>query len=182
MSGSASPPQPLIDAHAFLKSYDSAILSSTHQKDAVSFLTSTPSYTRSSLRRHIQQISTSSTRTQLGICSPSAPSAISALKAWAKALDLPKGLLHGLDVNGEPVDVNGWSGAYAKYSSGGAQTFEELRRMGLGFGGLWRPGDAVLEEYDGGYRGVYLSVQTEVGWGQFGVLPLDLWSDDNAGG
>lgn len=103
---------------------------------------------------------------------------MAALKSWTAALSLPKGLLHGLDVNGDPVDVGSWSGAYAKYSSGGATTFEELRRMGLGFGGLWRPGDAVLEDYGGDYRGVYLSVETEVGWGQFGVLPLDLWSDD----
>jgi len=88
----------------------------------------------------------------LGICSSSATDAVQALKTWVPALGLPKGLLLGLDVGGVPVDTALWNGAYVKYSTGGSSTFEQVRKSGVGFESLWKPGDAFVEDYDGKYR------------------------------
>ena len=62
-----------------------------------------------------------------------------------------------MDKDGVPLDLNG--GVYIKYNSGGVFTFADIRKSGLGFDSLWKPGDAMLEEYDGDYRGVYFQVQ-----------------------
>ena len=96
-------------------------------------------------------------RCMLGICAPSAPEGIAALKSWVTSLDLPRGLLHGMDKDGVPVELDG--GVYVKYNSGGVYTFADIRKSQMGFDALWKPGDAMLEEYDGKYQGVYFQVE-----------------------
>ena len=56
-----------------------------------------------------------------------------------------------MDKDGVPIDLSG--GVYIKYNSGGVYTFSDIRKSGLGFDALWKPGDALLEPYDGTYRG-----------------------------
>lgn len=98
-------------------------------------------------------------RVMLGICAASAAQGIATLKSWVTALSLPRGLLHGMDKDGVPIDLDG--AVYIKYNSGGVYTFADIRKSGLGFDALWKPGDALLEPYDGKYRGVYFQVELE---------------------
>jgi Domain of unknown function (DUF1824) len=112
-------------------------------------------------------------QTLLGICASSASEGINALKEWVTTLQLPRGLLHGMDQDGVPLTFDG--GVYIKYNSGGVFTFADLRRSGRGLDALWKPGDAMLEEYDGVYRGVYFQVQLKDGEFRQFLLPLDLW-------
>ena len=75
-----------------------------------------------------------------------------------------------------PIPAEDFGSVYVKYSTGGAMTFGEMRKSGRGFDALWRPGDALLETYDGDFRGVYLNVELEDGeFRQFGLLPTDLF-------
>ncbi|EED87341.1 predicted protein [Thalassiosira pseudonana CCMP1335] len=118
-------------------------------------------------------------RIMLGFCSANAPEALSGLKSWVTSLALPRGMLHGMDVDGVPIPVEDLGAVYVKYSTGGAMTFGEMRRSGRGFDALWRPGDALLEMYDGDFRGVYLNVELGDGeFRQFGVLPTDLFMEE----
>jgi len=112
-------------------------------------------------------------RVMLGICASNTAEGIQTLKEWVAELQLPKGLLHGMDIDGVPVEIQG--AVYIKYSTGGAMTFSEMRRSKRGFDALWKPGDANMEPYDGDYRGVYFSVelQDEV-FRNYGVLPSNL--------
>ncbi|KAL3911372.1 MAG: hypothetical protein SGARI_001679, partial [Bacillariaceae sp.] len=96
-------------------------------------------------------------RCMLGICAENVEQGIATLKSWVSALELPRGLLHGMDKDGVPLEING--GVYIKYNSGGVYTFGDIRKSGMGFDALWKPGDALLEEYDGAYRGVYFQVE-----------------------
>ena len=115
----------------------------------------------------------------LGFCASNAPEALSGLKSWVTNLDLPRGMLHGMDVDGVPIPVEELGAVYVKYSTGGAMTFTEMRKSGRGFDALWRPGDALLETYDGDFRGVYLNVELGDGvFRQFGVLPTDLFMEE----
>jgi len=58
-------------------------------------------------------------------------------------------------------------------------TFKELRERGIGFDSLWKPGDAVIEKYDGDFRGVYVNVELDDGvFRNFGVFPTDLWFEE----
>ena len=41
----------------------------------------------------------------LGICGSSVKECIGCLKSWVTNLDLPRGLLHGADVAGVPIDT-----------------------------------------------------------------------------
>ena len=66
----------------------------------------------------------------LGICAASAEEGIATLKAWVTGLDLPRGLLHGMDKDGIPLDING--AVYIKYNTGGVYTFSDIRKSGLG--------------------------------------------------
>ena len=117
-------------------------------------------------------------RVMLGICAENVNEALAGLKLWVGSLELPRGLLHGMDVDGVPVALEG--AVYVKYSTGGAMTFSEMRRTGRGFDALWKPGDAVLETYDGDYRGIYFNLELKDGvFRQFGVLPTDLFIDDD---
>ena len=78
-----------------------------------------------------------------------------------------------------PVPVEDFGSVYVKYSTGGAMTYAEMRRSGRGFDALWRPGDALLETYDGEYRGVYLNVELNDGaFRQYGLLPTDLFNEE----
>ena len=118
-------------------------------------------------------------RIMLGFCASNAPEALAGLKSWVSNLDLPRGMLHGMDVDGVPIPVEELGSVYVKYSTGGAMTFSEMRKSGRGFDALWRPGDALLETYDGDFRGVYLNVELSDGvFRQFGVLPTDLFMEE----
>lgn len=110
-------------------------------------------------------------RCMLGICGKSPEEAIAALKAWVTALELPRGLLHGMDKDGVPLQLEG--GVYIKYNSGGVTTFSDIKKSGLGFDALWKPGDALLEPYDGDYHGVYFQVELEDGEFRQYFVPLD---------
>jgi hypothetical protein len=78
-----------------------------------------------------------------------------------------------------PIPVEDFGSVYVKYSTGGAMTYTEMRRSGRGFDALWRPGDALLEAYDGEYRGVYLNVELNDGvFRQYGLLPTDLFYEE----
>lgn len=110
-------------------------------------------------------------RCMLGICAPSTEEAVGTLKAWVTSLELPRGLLHGMDKDGVPIEMEG--GAYIKYNTGGSATFADIRRAGIGFDALWKPGDALVEPYDGSYRGVYFQVELDDGEFRQYLVPLD---------
>ena len=95
-----------------------------------------------------------SSRVMMGICAPDADEGLVALKAWTADLDLPKGKLHGLDVDG--VRQEPPSGpVFIKYNSDS--------------------GDAFLSGYGGDYRGVLFTPELGDGaFRQYGYLPLDL--------
>ena len=61
----------------------------------------------------------------LGICAPSASAGIQTLKAWVTDLGLPRGKLHGLDVDG--VEQPPPTGAvFVKYNSGTASGLSQI--------------------------------------------------------
>jgi len=116
-------------------------------------------------------------RTMLGICAASIQDAIGALKGYVPNLNIPRGLLHGMDVDGQPIEIKG--SVYIKYSTGGVMTFSQMRKTGMGLDALWKPGDAIVEMYDGDFEGVYVQMELSDGdFRQFGVLPLDLFDGD----
>mmetsp|Transcript_18639 Transcript_18639/g.46139 ORF Transcript_18639/g.46139 Transcript_18639/m.46139 type:complete len:146 (+) Transcript_18639:364-801(+) len=106
-----------------------------------------------------------------GICASSMPDAVGALKSFVTTLDLPRGLLHGADKDGVPIEIE--DGVYIKYNSGGVYSFADIRKSGMGFDALWKPGDAMLEHYDGDYRGVYFQVELSDGEFRQYLVPLD---------
>lgn len=110
-------------------------------------------------------------RCMLGICASSAAEGLATLKSWVNALQLPRGLLHGMDKDGVPLELEG--GVYIKYNSGGVYTFADIRKSQMGFDALWKPGDALLEPYDGTYRGVYFQVELVDGEFRQYLVPLD---------
>ena len=114
-------------------------------------------------------------RLMLGICASSAAQGIAALKSWVSSLDLPRGLLHGMDDGGVPLDIVG--GVFIKYNTGGVYTFADIRKSGIGFDAIWKPGDAMLENYDGNYRGVYFQVELDDGALRQYLCPLDLFGE-----
>jgi len=50
-----------------------------------------------------QSLAANSPQTMMGILAPNANQGIAALKAWTSELDLPRGKLFGMDIDGEPV-------------------------------------------------------------------------------
>lgn len=112
-------------------------------------------------------------RCMLGICASSTQEGIATLKSWVTNLELPRGLLHGMDKDGVPLELN--CGVYIKYNSGGVYTFADIRKSQMGFNALWKPGDAMLEEYDGTYRGVYFQVELTDGEFRQYLVPLDIF-------
>ena len=104
-------------------------------------------------------------RVMLGICAQDAGEGVAALKSWVTSLNLPRGVLHGMDKDGEPLDMSTFGSVYIKYNS-----LATAKDAG---------GTAVLSGYAGDFRGVYLNVDLNDGvFRQFAVLPLDLF--DNA--
>lgn len=81
-----------------------------------------------------------------------------------------------MDVQGVPIDPADLGPVYVKYNTGGALTFTDMRKSGMGFDAIWKPGDAMLESYEGDFRGVHFNVELD-DWvfRQFGVLPLDIF-------
>jgi hypothetical protein len=114
-------------------------------------------------------------RCMLGICAVSAEEGIQTLKSWVTTLQLPRGLLHGMDQDGVPMQLDG--AVYIKYNTGGCLTFADIRHSGMGFDALWKPGDALLEPYDGSFRGCYFQVELSDGVFRQYLLPLDLFLD-----
>ena len=118
-------------------------------------------------------------RIMLGICAENVDEALIGLKTWVPCLNLPRGLLHGMDVDGTPIPPEELGSVYVKYNTGGCMTFTDMRKTGMGFDALWRPGDAALEPYDGDFRGVYFNVELQDGeFRQFGVFPTDLFLEE----
>mmetsp|Transcript_20408 Transcript_20408/g.49074 ORF Transcript_20408/g.49074 Transcript_20408/m.49074 type:complete len:266 (-) Transcript_20408:1319-2116(-) len=188
----------IIDATSTLQSYDQSqqkfIQTDGNQGmggglSALHHILSLDGTTRSSLQNaartlvnqaHAERaIDSGKGRIMLGFCASNAPEALSGLKSWVNSLELPRGMLHGMDVDGVPIPVEDLGSVYVKYSTGGAMTFGEMRKSGRGFDALWRPGDALLETYDGDFRGVYVNVELGDGvFRQFGVLPTDLFMEE----
>jgi Domain of unknown function (DUF1824) len=112
-------------------------------------------------------------RCMLGICADDAKQGVAALKSWVTSLQLPRGLLHGMDKDGVPVEIE--AAVYIKYNTGGVLTFADIRKTGMGFDALWRPGDALLEPYDGRFRGVYFQVELKDNEFRQYLVPLDLF-------
>jgi len=112
-------------------------------------------------------------RCMLGICASSMQDGVDALKSFVTTLELPRGLLHGADKDGVPLEIE--DGVYIKYNSGGVYSFADIRKSGLGFDALWKPGDAMLESYDGDYRGVYFQVELSDGEFRQYLIPLDIF-------
>jgi hypothetical protein len=149
--------------------------------------TTTRKLLRESIHTLIQQahnerdLDSSYGRIMLGICASNAPEGLCGLKSWVSNCLLPRGMLHGMDVDGIPIpNIEECGAVYIKYSTGGAMTYSDIRRSRRGFDALWKPGDAVLEMYDGDFRGVYLNVELRDGvFRQFGLLPTDLFMIDD---
>merc|ERR1719221_997166 len=78
------------------------------------------------------------------------------------ALDLPRGVLHGMDRDGVPMDMSTFGSVYIKYNS--KSTSQDA------------PGSAVLSGYAGDFRGVYFNPDLMDGeFRQYAVLPLDVF-------
>jgi len=121
--------------------------------------------------REERKADASTGRCMLGICASSVEEGIATLKSWVSGLELPRGLLHGADKDGVPLEIPG--AVYIKYNSGGVYTFADIRKSQMGFDALWKPGDAMLEEYDGTVRGIYFQVELIDGEFRQYLLPLD---------
>lgn len=109
----------------------------------------------------------------LGICASSVQEGIATLKSWVANLNLPRGLLHGMDIDGVPLTIDG--AVYIKYNSGGVYTFADIRKSQKGFDALWKPGDAMLELYEGKYRGVYYQVELKDATFRQFLVPCDIF-------
>jgi len=98
----------------------------------------------------------------LGFCAPNLQAGLDALKGYVGQNALPRGLLHGMDIDGVPVEISG--AVYIRYCSGRGQ---------------WHPGDAKVDNYDGEYEGVYVNVDFgKNDKRQWGVMPLDLFVEE----
>lgn len=191
-------PDAVFDATTLLSNFDAAqrsFIEADGSKgmgggtSALSYLRSLTPKDRSSMRDAVstlvqkaaseRSVDSSKGRVMMGFCAENAPEALGGLRCWVTALGLPRGMLHGMDVDGVPIAPEELGSVYVKFSTGGAMTFSEMRKSGLGFDSLWRPGDALLEPYDGDFRGVYLNVELSDGvFRQFGVLPTDLFMEE----
>ena len=106
-------------------------------------------------------------RVMLGICAEDASEGVAALKQWVTALELPRGVLHGMDKDGVPLDMSTFGHVYIKYNS------LPTERDGAG--------TANLAGYGGDFRGVYLNVDLQDGqFRQYAVLPLNLFGSEEA--
>jgi hypothetical protein len=57
------------------------------------------------------------------------------LPSWVtNNLVLPRGMLHGMDIDGDPIPIEEIGSVYVKHSTGGAMTYySEILRTGRGF-------------------------------------------------
>jgi hypothetical protein len=113
-----------------------------------------PQCTHPPMRQSVRALAASSSRVMLGICAPDAAGGLAALKAWVTDLGLPRGKLHGMDIDGvEQPPPEG--PVFLKYNSDS--------------------GDAFLSGYDGEFRGVLFTPELGDGsFRQYGYLPLEL--------
>ena len=113
-----------------------------------------PRCTHPPLRQSARALAAASSRVMLGICAPDAAAGLAALKAWVTDLGLPRGKLHGLDIDGvEQPPPEG--PVFLKYNSDS--------------------GDAFLSGYGGEFRGVLFTPELGDGaFRQYGYLPLAL--------
>jgi Domain of unknown function (DUF1824) len=149
--------------------------SSASAADASSLLSVLPAAVRllNGAARAERDADSTKGRCMLGICADDAGQGVAALKSWVTSLQLPRGLLHGMDKDGVPIEIE--SAVYIKYNTGGVLTFADIRKTGMGFDALWRPGDALLEPYDGTFRGVYFQVELSDDEFRQYLVPLDLF-------
>ena len=157
--------------------YSTDSASNTSSFDASSFLPLLPDAVLllSTIASRERSLDSTKGRCLLGICASSAEEGIATLKSWVTALELPRGLIHGMDKDGEPVPMDG--GVYLKYNTGGSLSFSDIRKSGLGFDALWRPGDVLVESYDGAYRGVYFQVELEDDVFRQFLVPLGIFNE-----
>ena len=66
-------------------------------------------------RDAVRTLVAASREVRLGIAAPQQSAAVKALKEWVQALELTKGLLHGADVDGKPLEIMG--NVFIKYAS-----------------------------------------------------------------
>lgn len=57
------------------------------------------------LRRAVISAAAHSHTVMLGICAPSQDKGMASLRLWTDALGLPRGKLHGADVDGVPIEM-----------------------------------------------------------------------------
>ena len=113
-----------------------------------------PSCAYPPLRAATRALAAASSRVMMGICAPDAASGLAALRAWVADLGLPRGKLHGMDVDGVPAEPPEGP-VFLKYNSDS--------------------GDAFLSGYGGEYRGVLFTPELGDGaFRQYGYLPLEL--------
>ena len=138
---------------------DGALAGNTWAKDS-----DRPSLS-ASIRALVAAANATGGRVMLGICSDDASSGLAILKAWTRRLDLPRGLLHGMDDGGVPLDMRDFGAVYIKYNSHPVDGVER--------------GTAMISSYGGDFRGVYFSPELEQGgFHQYAVLPSDLFNVD----
>eukprot|EP00976_Prorocentrum_cordatum_P093423 1189354-Prorocentrum_minimum.AAC.7 len=112
-----------------------------------------PGCTNPPLKAATLALAANASHVMAGVCASDQQSGLRALKSWTAALGLPKGRLHGMDLNGKPITIPG--AVYIKYNSAS--------------------GDAVISGYAGEYRGVLFTPQLPDGeFRQYGYLPLGL--------
>jgi len=110
-----------------------------------------PGCTNPPLKAATISLAANASHVMAGFCASDQQSGLRALKSWTAALGLPKGSLHGMDLNGKPLNIPG--AVYIKYNSAS--------------------GDAVISGYAGEYRGVLFTPQLPDGeFRQYGYLPL----------
>jgi len=119
--------------------------------DAIRYLNAVASDQRSKA----SSASSAGGRCVLGICASSADEGIAALTKWVSELNLPRGLLFGMDEDGAPKPLNG--GVYLKYNTAVARA-RPVRGEGKNRKN-WNPGDVLASSYGGKFRGVYFQVE-----------------------
>lgn len=142
-------------AEQLLQSFDEAHLRRSRGDASVRF--DAPEETLGMLRDATVAMCARATHATLGICAASASDGVQTLKGYVSQLGLPRGRLHGMDVNGVAVQVDG--PVFIKYNS--------------------NTGDADLSGYAGHYRGVLFTPMLADGmFRQYGYLPLSLFEEE----
>lgn len=111
----------------------------------------------------------------LGICAETAEEGVQALSSWVTALNLPRGLVFGLDHDGVPITTDEHEnenntntkkkrGIYLKYNSSFAAPRRRKQRQlktqpQNQHQRVYQPGDVLASPYGGKYRGVYFQIE-----------------------